>query len=65
MNLMTAKGPHGPLIGLLCGVAANGIWGLLPLYFRALAQVPAVELLAHRCVWSALVMAVLVSVFGR
>lgn len=38
--------------GLLYGLAAYGLWGVFPLYFHALKKVPALELLAHRIVWS-------------
>ena len=33
-------------------VAAYGAWGLLPIYWKALDGVPAVEILCHRIVWS-------------
>ena len=32
--------------------AAYGLWGLLPIYWKALGAVPALEILAHRIVWS-------------
>ncbi len=51
--------------GLLLGVAAYGIWGLFPLYWPLLEPAGAVELLAHRVVWSAVVMVVLVTVVRR
>ncbi len=39
-------------LGLLAGLAAYGLWGLLPLYFRALDHLRPDEMLAHRIVWS-------------
>jgi chloramphenicol-sensitive protein RarD len=42
--------------GLAAGLAAYGMWGLVPLYFKAVAAVPALEILAHRVVWSVLVL---------
>ena len=33
-------------------LAAYGIWGLFPLYFAALRPAGALEILAHRVVWS-------------
>jgi chloramphenicol-sensitive protein RarD len=51
--------------GLLYGLAAYGFWGLVPLYFKAIAEVPAEEILAHRIVWSALFLAGLLSVWTR
>lgn len=38
--------------GLLYAAAAFLMWGLLPIYWKALQQVPALELLCHRIVWS-------------
>lgn len=38
--------------GLLLAGSAYLIWGLVPLYFKAVASVPAQEILAHRIVWS-------------
>lgn len=40
------------LKGILYAVIAYVSWGLLALYWKQLAQVPAVELLAHRVTWS-------------
>ena len=39
--------------GFWMGLAAYSIWGFFPLYFKALAEVPAAEILAHRIIWSA------------
>lgn len=38
--------------GLLNGFAAYGMWGLVPLYWPLLKPAGAVEILAHRMVWS-------------
>ena len=46
--------------GLMLGVGAYLIWGLMPLYFRLIAQVPAAEIVAHRVVWSLLFLAILI-----
>lgn len=39
-------------IGLISGFSAYFIWGLFPIYFVATRSVPALEILAHRIVWS-------------
>jgi chloramphenicol-sensitive protein RarD len=39
-------------VGLIAGSAAYGIWGLFPIYFKALASVPPLEILAHRIAWA-------------
>lgn len=38
--------------GLLAGLGAYGLWGLLPLYFKLLAGVDAFEVVSHRVIWS-------------
>jgi len=38
--------------GLAYGIAAYGLWGAVPVYFKTLQHVPAAELLAQRIVWS-------------
>lgn len=48
--------------GLISGVGAYGLWGLLPIYFKLIAAVPAAAIVAHRIVWSMLALAVLVAV---
>jgi len=38
--------------GLFAGLIAYVIWGLFPIYFVVTKHVPALEILAHRIVWS-------------
>ncbi|OIJ97955.1 EamA family transporter RarD [Streptomyces monashensis] len=45
-------------IGLLNGFAAYGMWGLVPLFWPLLKPAGAVEILAHRMVWSLVVVGV-------
>lgn len=47
--------------GLFFGVGAYSLWGLLPIYFKLLAAVPAVAIVAHRVCWSILVLGALVA----
>lgn len=51
--------------GLALAIGAYGLWGVLPLYFHILARVPALQILAHRVVWSVLFLGVLVLALGR
>jgi chloramphenicol-sensitive protein RarD len=44
--------------GVLCALGAFLAWGASPVYFKALVHVPPAEILAHRIVWSALVLGV-------
>jgi chloramphenicol-sensitive protein RarD len=46
--------------GLLYGVLAFGLWGLFPLFWPLLEPANAAEILAHRVLWSLVVMTVLV-----
>ena len=48
-------------VGLLCGIGAYTIWGFIPIYFHAVAEIPPLIVLCHRIAWSALFMAVLVT----
>lgn len=38
--------------GLLAAALSYALWGLFPLYFRQVADVPALEIVLHRSVWS-------------
>ena len=47
--------------GVLAGCSAHALWGVAVLYWRLLAELPAVSILAHRMAWSCLfVLAVLI-----
>ncbi|WP_275100359.1 EamA family transporter RarD [Sedimenticola hydrogenitrophicus] len=41
-------------IGVLSALGAFLIWGLSPLYYRAVGAAPALEIIAHRALWSLL-----------
>ncbi|MCG7593513.1 EamA family transporter RarD [Mycobacterium sp. C3-094] len=51
--------------GLLFGAGAYGMWGLFPAFFPLLKPAGAVEVLAHRIIWSFLLMVVVVAVVRR
>ncbi|MGF1549784.1 MAG: EamA family transporter RarD [Sphingomonadaceae bacterium] len=50
--------------GLFYGLGCYFLWGVFPLYFKALDHVPPIELVAHRIVWSLVFLAALIA-FGR
>src|SRR3546814_15728814 len=50
--------------GLPFAVAASGIWGFVPLFFKLIASVPPVEVLAQRIIWS-LPLCLLIMLFRR
>lgn len=45
--------------GLLCGLAAYLSWGVVPIYFKLIAHLPALYVLAHRIIWSLVFLAIL------
>lgn len=51
--------------GLLFGVGAYGAWGLFPGFFPLLKPAGAAEILAHRIVWMALLMVIVVAALRR
>ncbi|GLR47137.1 EamA family transporter RarD [Sphingomonas astaxanthinifaciens] len=61
MDATTSPAADRTRSGLALGVGAYGLWGLLPIYFKLLIGVPAVAIVAHRIVWSLLVLGILLS----
>jgi chloramphenicol-sensitive protein RarD len=51
--------------GLLFGIAAYLLWGAFPLYWPLLEPAGALEILAHRILWSAVTMSLLVLALRR
>ncbi len=51
--------------GLLFGAGAYGMWGLFPAFFPLLKPAGAVEVLAHRIIWSFVLMVVVVTAVRR
>jgi len=51
--------------GLFYGLGAYLLWGVLPLYFKALAHVGATEIVAHRIVWSLVFLGALLTFAAR
>jgi len=51
--------------GLAMGFAAYALWGLLPLYIHALRAVPPLQFLAHRVLWSLVLVVVIVLLLRR
>jgi chloramphenicol-sensitive protein RarD len=49
-------------IGTLYAALAFLIWGLFPLYFHAIDEVPATQILIHRVLWSLLFLAIVLAV---
>lgn len=51
--------------GAIYGIAAYVAWGLFPIYFKAVKEVDAGEILCHRIVWSAVFLVGLMGLRGR
>ena len=51
--------------GLMLGVGAYLFWGVMPLYFKAIAEVAPTEIVAHRIVWSLIFLAALASLWRK
>jgi chloramphenicol-sensitive protein RarD len=58
-----APGQRIDRAGVGFAITAYGLWGLAPVYFKLLHFATALEIVAHRVIWSVLVLAVLI--FGR
>ncbi len=50
---------------LLAGIAAFVTWGLVPVYWKLLREIPAPEILAHRFVWTVLFLGAALTWQGR
>ena len=61
---MTVQYPNARS-GLLLGLGAYVLWGVLPLYFKAMSHVPAAQIVAHRIIWSLFFLAALASLWAR
>lgn len=46
--------------GVMFAIAAYGMWGFAPMYFKLLEFMPAMEILVHRIVWSAVILVLLI-----
>ncbi len=55
------RGLHGALFG----VAAYGAWGVIPIFWKALAHVDVVQIAAHRVVWGCLTFALVCALRGQ
>src|SRR5258708_5433100 len=57
---MTETDAQRTRTGMLYALATFGAWGLNPFYFKAVAQIPALDVLAHRVVWSSLLLGAMI-----
>lgn len=60
-----APSPATTRTGVLYGVGAYVWWGMVPIYFKAIAHVQPLEVLTHRIVWSVLLLFGMIKLSGR
>ncbi|WP_426416804.1 EamA family transporter RarD [Aestuariirhabdus sp. LZHN29] len=51
--------------GIFYAIAAFTFWGIAPIYFKAVAHVPPLEVLAHRILWSVVLLLALLSISSQ
>ncbi|MCW8890274.1 MAG: EamA family transporter RarD, partial [Sedimenticola sp.] len=52
-------------LGVASALGAFLIWGFSSLYYRAIGEAPALEIIAHRAIWSLLFTLILIAVTGQ
>lgn len=51
--------------GIIYTACSFVMWGLFPVYWKLLEQIPALDILAHRILWSFVFMCVLLTVLKK
>jgi len=57
---MNASSKHSRR-GFIYGLSAYALWGVLPIYFKAIKAIPAIDIVAHRVLWSLPFLALLIT----
>src|SRR4029453_612960 len=61
MNATLRNKSEHPRTGFALGLSAYALWGVLPIYFKLIAAVPAFDIVAHRILWSLPFLTVLIA----
>ncbi len=64
MNSRSDSSSNNATRGVWFGIGAYGLWGILPIYFKAIADVGAVDIVAHRILWSVPFLGILLVALG-
>jgi chloramphenicol-sensitive protein RarD len=56
---------RGNALGIIYTMGAYILWGILPIYWKLIDEVPALEILAHRVIWSFIFVLLIVVVLKR
>ena len=59
MSRLRTSSTGGQGAGFWYGIAAYALWGVFPVYFKLIGFVPADQIIAHRIIWSFVLLAVL------
>ena len=51
--------------GILAGIGAYALWGVFPIYWKLLHEVPAPQVIGHRIIWSFILLALYVFISGQ
>ncbi|RUM96411.1 EamA family transporter RarD [Pseudaminobacter arsenicus] len=65
MTVQTTTSSDPASRGFFYALSAYSLWGFLPLFLKAVAHIPATEVVAHRILWSVPVAGVVLLVLGR
>jgi chloramphenicol-sensitive protein RarD len=64
-QLRNSAQANDPRQGVIYGVLSYGLWGLVPLYFKLVADVWPLEVVAQRVIWAWALLAIVVTLVGR
>ena len=64
MNAVSSRPRNEEKRGFWFGVGAYGLWGVLPIYFKAIDEVGSIDIVAHRVLWSVPFLFLLLFTFG-
>ena len=56
---------RGNALGIIYTMGAYILWGILPIYWKLIDEVPALEILAHRVIWSFIFVLIIVVILKR
>ncbi len=59
------RAPDAALVGVASALGCFLLWGAFPIYFKTLGHVPPLEVLAHRVLWSAVLLLGLILAQGQ
>ena len=62
---MNAPDKDQTLLGVAAALVAFSLWGVFPLYFKAVSHLPPFEVLAHRIVWTVFFVGIIIIARGR